>query len=114
MVTGVRQLRGAFTDAGALHTRLAVCAFLDGGTFLTKGGAVGTAYRCTLPDDTCAGPEDLAAVSRRVAQGLRLLDPSFRVYFYIVSQPARLPRLRAHVRSVVQSAFERRAAHLAT
>ena len=57
-----------YRDAGTLSGLIALWGFLDDGVFLTKSGAVGTAYRLTPPDTECMDDATRNAAASRVAR----------------------------------------------
>ncbi len=112
MITTRRILRD-YREAGALNQHIALWGFVDETTFLTKAGAVGVVYRLHGADAACLDPIERHVVARRFAQALRQLDPSFRVYQYLVKRPAAPITATPHRRPVVDEALKRRAASLA-
>ncbi|MEQ1908073.1 MAG: DUF87 domain-containing protein [Vicinamibacterales bacterium] len=98
-------------DAGALNEQLAVWGFIDDTTFLTKGGAVGTALRLCPVDDACLEADAREVVARRFAQALKHLDQSYRLYTYLVKRPANIAHPTAPKNPAARAAFDRRRAH---
>ena len=101
-----------YADAGALNERLAVWGFVDDHTFVTKGGAVGLAFRLTAVDPACLDAAAQEAIVRRFEQALRQLDDSFRLYQYLVKRPAPVAPPVDHPSVAVRETLRHRASFL--
>lgn len=109
---GIRRILQDYRETGALNSLLALWGFIDEHTFLTKAGDLGVVYRVRGADFECLDHADRQAIARRFEQALRQLDESFRVYEYVIKQPAGPIVAAGHPHAVVNEALERRAEYL--
>jgi type IV secretion system protein VirB4 len=108
----IRRVPQDYRETGSLNSLLALWGFIDEHTFLTKAGAVGVVYRVRGADYECLDHADRQAIARRFEQALRQLDESFRVYEYVMKQPAGPMPAARHPHAVVNEALQRRAEYL--
>ena len=101
-----------YRDAGAVNELLAVWGFVDEGTFLTKAGHVGLAYRLRGVDMDGLTHAQRRAVTHRMEAGLRLLDESVRVYQYLIKRRTEPFVAPPCSEPVARQALARRAAYL--
>ena len=74
----VRRILRDYADAGALNSVLAIWGFVDDGTFITKAGDIGVAYRIAGVDyEGCDHPQRRDIV-HRFAAAVRQLDERYR------------------------------------
>ena len=66
-------MKTLYTEAGATHSEVPPCAFIDDGVFVTKSGEAGIVMLVSPPDPECLEPIDLAGISRRVEAAVRSL-----------------------------------------
>lgn len=100
-------------ETGSLANLLSLWGFVDDRTFLTKGGAVGVAFRLRGVDDDCLDHEERRTITLRFEQALRQLDETFRVYQYLFKDVAQPLETASSVHPVVQQALQRRASYFA-
>jgi type IV secretion/conjugal transfer VirB4 family ATPase len=79
-------MKATYHEAGATHTEVQPCAFIDDGVFVTKSGATGIALRLTGPDPECMDAIDLNSITQRFDGAMRLFGPDFRVYQYLLKR----------------------------
>ena len=85
-MVNVRRILRDYADAGALNSVLAIWGFVDDGTFITKAGDIGVAYRIAGVDyEGCDHPQRRDIVHRFEA-ALRQLDERYRVYQYLLKR----------------------------
>jgi type IV secretion/conjugal transfer VirB4 family ATPase len=101
-----------YREAGTLSALISLWGFVRGAAFLTKGGAVGVAYRLTPPDTECMEPSVRAAHAARVAQVLKQLSEQVHLYIYLLKRPAFPPPPAPHPSPVVNAALSERAAFI--
>src|ERR1700745_3264416 len=75
-----------YRAAGALHTLIQVCSFLDEHTFLTKSGDLGVVFRIEGIDYEGRDKAELDAFARRFERALRGLSEDFRLYQYLLKR----------------------------
>jgi len=109
----VRRILKDHRDSGSVASLLSLWGFVDDRTFLTKAGALGVVFRLRGVDDDCLDHAERRSVTLRFEQALRHLDESFRVYQYLVKQPAGPFPMAGHAHPVVDEALRRRGAYLA-
>ncbi len=107
-----RAIRRDFDDAGSVNALLALWAFVDDTTFVTKAGDVGVVYRLQGQDYEGLDHEARRAVVHRFEAALRLLDDSYRVYHYFFKRQAPPITAARCAAPVVDHAVQARAAHL--
>jgi type IV secretion/conjugal transfer VirB4 family ATPase len=79
-------MRSIYHEAGATHTEVQPCAFIDDGVFVTKSGATGIALRLTGTDSECMDEVDLENATKRFDGAMRLFGSAFRVYQYLIKR----------------------------
>jgi len=107
-----RTIRRDFEQAGSVNALLALWAFVDDDTFVTKAGDVGLVYRLHGQDYEGLDHAQRRDVVHRYEAALRLLDEECRVYQYLFKR--RVPPITAApcALPVVHQAVQARAAHL--
>jgi type IV secretion system protein VirB4 len=69
-----------FHAAGSSAELISIERFLDDHIFATRSGAYGASFRCFGIDPECPSDEELASISARLVQALRLLPEDCTVY----------------------------------
>lgn len=82
MINVRRHLR-EFADVGAMNTLIAILAWIDDTTYLTKTGGLGVVYRLTGVDHEGLDATSRETVVHRFMAALRPFDERFRVYQYL-------------------------------
>jgi type IV secretion/conjugal transfer VirB4 family ATPase len=103
-----------FREAGTLSGLVALWGFVGDSVFLTKVGALGVAYRLSPRDSECLDHDTRIATTARVAQVIRQLPESYRLYIYMLKRPTKPPSPATHANPVVRAALDERAAYIAT
>jgi type IV secretion/conjugal transfer VirB4 family ATPase len=101
-----------YSEAGALNTLIALWAFVDNGTFLTKSGHVGLVYRLRGREAEGLAHEQRRLVVHEMEAAFRLLDERCRVYQYVLKRQAPPFDASPCRRSVARAAIARRAEFL--
>ena len=96
----------------ALNRLLALWGFVDEGTFLTKAGHVGVAYRVKGIDAEALTHAQRQSFTHRIEAALRSLDEHCRVYQYLVKRTARSFVSPSCAQRVAHEAIQRRTAYL--
>jgi len=86
MPAKVNAISEEYRAAGALHTLIQVCLFLDEHTFLTKSGDLGVVFRIEGIDYEGRDKAELDAFARRFERALRGLSEDFRLYQYLLKR----------------------------
>jgi type IV secretion system protein VirB4 len=107
-----RAIRREYDEAGSVNALLALWAFVDGGTFVTKAGDVGVVYRLQGQDYEGLDHAQRRHVVHRFEAALRLLGERSRVYQYFFKRQAPPITASACASPVVDQAVRARAAHL--
>jgi type IV secretion system protein TrbE len=102
-----------YKDAGSVSGLIALWGFVRDAVFMTKAGAVGSAYRLSPPDSECIDLPARTAMTSRVAQMLRQLLEDVRLYTYLLKRPTAPSPPAAHPNPILNAALEERAAYLA-
>ncbi len=107
-----RTIRRDVERAGSVNALLALWAFVDDQTFVTKAGDVGVVYRLRGQDYEGLDHDQRRHVVHQYEAALRLLDDRTRVYQYLVKR--QIPAITAArcASRVVDEAVQARAAHL--
>lgn len=111
MVRVARILRD-YSEAGGVNSLLPVWGFVEGGTFLTKSGHVGLAYRLRGVDVDGLTQAQRRSLTHHMEAALRHLDERCRLYQYLVKRVAEPFVAPACVEPVAQKALSRRTAYL--
>lgn len=111
MVRVARILRD-YSEAGGVNSLLPVWGFVEGGTFLTKSGHVGLAYRLRGVDVDGLTQAQRRSLTHHMEAALRHLDERCRLYQYLVKRVAEPFVAPACVEPVAQEALSRRTAYL--
>src|ERR1700681_4461265 len=88
-----RAIRREYDEAGSVNALLALWAFVDETTFVTKAGDVGVVYRLHGQDYEGLDHTQRRHVVHQYEAALRLLDDRTRVYQYLVKR--RMPPITA-------------------
>ena len=107
-----RAIRREYDEAGSVNALLALWAFVDEGTFVTKSGDVGVVYRLQGQDYEGLDHAQRRHVVHRFEAALRLLGGRSRVYQYFFKRQAPAIAAAACASPVVDQAVQARAAHL--
>src|ERR1700682_4695305 len=83
-----RAIRREYDEAGSVNALLALWAFVDDGTFVTKAGDVGVVYRLQGQDYEGLDHSQRRQVVHRFEAALRLLGERSRVYQYFFKRQA--------------------------
>jgi type IV secretory pathway VirB4 component len=100
-----RAIRREYDEAGSVNALLALWAFVDEGTFVTKAGDVGVVYRLQGQDYEGLDHAQRRHVVHRFEAALRLLGERSRVYQYffkrqgLVGDPS--PELRRRLETLL-------------
>src|SRR5215470_14257518 len=86
MPTKVSAISQQYKAAGALHTLIQVCSFLDEHTFLTKSGDLGVVFRIEGIDYEGRDKDELDGFARRFERALRGLSEDFRLHQYLLKR----------------------------
>jgi type IV secretion/conjugal transfer VirB4 family ATPase len=86
MPAKVNAISEEYRAAGALHTLIQVCSFLNEHTFLTKSGDLGVVFRIEGIDYEGRDKAELDAFARRFERALRGLSEDFRLYQYLLKR----------------------------
>jgi type IV secretion system protein VirB4 len=107
-----RAIRREYDDAGSVNGLLALWAFVDDDTFVTKAGDVGVVYRLQGQDFEGLDHAQRRQVVHRFEAALRLLGERSRVYQYFFKRQV-APIVAAPCASaIIDQAVQARAAHL--
>ena len=102
-----------YSDAGSLNEMLALWGFVDdGGTFLTKAGHVGVAYRLRGVDYEGLTHGERRLVVHRLEAALRLLDDHCRLYQYFIKTTVAPIEASTCRQPVADEAIQRRTDYL--
>jgi len=107
-----RTIRRDHEAAGSVHALLALWAFVDDHTFVTKAGDVGVVYRLYGQDSEGLDHTQRRHVVHRFEAALRLLGERSRVYQYFFKRHAAPITAATCPAPVVDPAVQARAAHL--
>lgn len=107
-----RTIRRDHDAAGSVHALLALWAFVDDHTFVTKAGDVGVVYRLHGHDSEGLDHTQRRHVVHRFEAALRLLGERSRVYQYFFKRHAPPITAATCTSPVVDQAVQARAAHL--
>ena len=83
-----RAIRREYDEAGSVNALLALWAFVDEGTFVTKAGDVGVVYRLQGQDYEGLDHAQRRHVVHRFEAALRLLSEHSRMYQYFFKRQA--------------------------
>src|SRR5262245_5981304 len=103
-----------YSEAGSVSSLIALWGFVRDSVFLTKGGALGVAYRLSPADNECMDTAARQTITARLSQVLRQLDDDYRLYTYLLKRPVAPPLPAAHRNPILNTAFAERAAHIAS
>jgi len=101
-----------YSEAGGVNSLLPVWGFVEGGTFLTKSGHVGLAYRLRGIDVDGLTQAQRRFLTHHMEAALRLLDERCRLYQYLVKRVAEPFVVPTCVEPVAQEALSRRTDYL--
>jgi type IV secretion system protein VirB4 len=91
-------MRTLYSEAGAIHSEVQLCAFVDNNVFVTKAGEAGIVLQVSPSDSECLEPIDIAAVAQRFESAMRMFGPTYRIYQYLVKRRReRIPHSGTHV-----------------
>src|SRR5215468_5759817 len=86
MPAKVNAISEEYRAAGALHTLIQVCSFLNEHTFLTKSGDLGVVFRIEGIDYEGRDKSELDGFARRFERALRGLGEDFRLHQYLLKR----------------------------
>lgn len=90
-------MKTLYPEAGAIHSEVQPCAFIDDRVFVTKAGEAGIVILVSPPDSECLEQIDVAAVSQRFEAAMRMFGRSYRVYQYLIKRRReKIPHSGAH------------------
>jgi type IV secretory pathway VirB4 component len=75
-----------FQSAGAASELVSIERFLDNHTFATQSGAYGGTLWLTGPDPECLSDAELANISARLVQAMRLIPENCSLYQILVKR----------------------------
>jgi type IV secretion system protein VirB4 len=111
-MTRLAHITREYREAGGVNRLLALWGFVDDGTFLTKAGHVGVAYRVKGIDAEALTHAQRQSFTHRIEAALRTLDERCRVYQYLVKRTARPFVSPSCAHRVANEAIQRQTAHL--
>jgi hypothetical protein len=101
-----------YSEAGGVNALLPLWGFVDGGTFMTKAGHVGLAYKLRGVDVDGLTQAQRRSLTHRMEAALRQLDERCRLYQYLVKRTVDSFVAPACAEPVAQEALCRRASYL--
>ena len=102
-----------YRESGAVNAFVNLFGFVDENVFLTKTGDVGLVLKIEGRDYECLDPEELDHLTRRFEAASRSLDPTFRLYQYLIKRDsARIPHRDSYDNPVVREAVFSRVEYL--
>jgi type IV secretion system protein TrbE len=101
-----------YSEAGGVNALLPLWGFVDDGTFMTKAGHVGLAYKLRGVDVDGLTQAQRRSLTHRMEAALRQLDEGCRLYQYLVKRTVDSFVAPACAEPVAQEALCRRASYL--